>query len=138
MIEPNHYQAADETKDYIALMREADEERNRESLAKLKEVAAAGVTKMHVRFSGSGDEGDINEIECFAEGVPMKEPALEGLRGAVYTLLDQIVTIDWWNNDGGGGYLIIDLVDFTVTSDVYYMDTITLPTEIHELNPIVS
>jgi len=123
------------TNHYLALMREADRATKQQAIEAFKVAAAANITKITVDFSGSGDEGDINEIEYYDGEEITEAPANDDdVKDACHCLLEEFVTIDWYNNDGGGGNLIIDLINFTVISDVYYMDTVTVPTKVHSLN----
>ena len=95
-------------------------------ITKLKEQDVAKVT---VYFDGSGDDGDIQEIEYF----DVSDTAIDGLsdndenkfKDALYSLINnEIATIgDWVNNDGGYGYVYIDTEKLTHTID-YYQRTV--------------
>jgi hypothetical protein len=139
MIEPTYIAPEPPAyENYLALMKEADKTRKQQAIETLKAVAATGITRINISFSGGGDEGDINDINYYIGKETTDEPDIAGLKEAAHSMLDEFVTIDWWNNEGGGGDLAIDLTDFTATSDVYYMDTISVPTGIHDLNTILS
>ena len=89
-----------------------------------------GATHIVVRFSGSGDSGDFDEKYAIPntlvnENNDLKEdiwsPAFDNLRKGMpeipsdkEELLVDIANAytkshDWWNNDGGDGYIVINM-----------------------------
>jgi hypothetical protein len=95
-------------------------------ITKLKDI---GVAKVTVMFDGSGDDGDIQWIEYYNED----EKAVDGLSSEdegklsdiCYTMIDNKVhTVgDWVNNEGGYGYLYIDVIKLTSYVE-YYQRTV--------------
>ncbi len=62
-------------------------------------------SRIEVIFSGSGDSGSIDDMTgvFLSGGAGPVDNAI--LRSCVHPLLDRLVDIDWWNNEGGGGTL---------------------------------
>jgi hypothetical protein len=90
-----------------------------------------GVKRIRIEYSGGGDSGAIDsigyldELDSFiaikysgmeATDIP---PAIENL---AYVKLNNIE--DWWNNDGGVGYMIIDLNDlsYQISNEIRYTE----------------
>lgn len=80
-------------------------------------MRAAGVTEMRIEFDGSGDSGDLQEIEVtgadveaflaqpFEGGTATVEQLAEAIANA---MLDQTY-IDWYNDEGGFGACVVTL-----------------------------
>jgi hypothetical protein len=84
------------------------------------------VTKVHISFSGSGDDGSIDLVDVtYADGHEpsdsVKEEVVEKLRDWTYVWLSGSNT-DWVNNEGGQGEIEINLQNppFTFTGYVDY------------------
>lgn len=103
-----------------------------------------GVEKVTVAFDGSGDEGSIHSLYCepchseevlsreiehperkrvFEEGqwFTISEDVLQPVGDAIETLTNDYLEetdIDWYNDDGGFGELVIDVSQGTVSLDV--------------------
>jgi hypothetical protein len=99
----------------------SDNSKLKEILTKLKEK---GCTWVRVEFSGSGDDGSIQEIEFTPDDPTFRAKELE-LENELYDYLASNVEIDWVNNEGGGGALEIDMVGdgIKLTLDSYYNET---------------
>ena len=70
-------------------------------------------------FSGSGDSGDITDVYTDGEdGAPLNPPDF------LYDLIENHVTCDWVNNEGGGGNIQITLNDFTMQVNSYYREVV--------------
>lgn len=95
-------------------------------ITKLKDRDVAKVT---VYFDGSGDDGDIQEIEYFNgsdEGIDGLSNEDEGsLSNLCYTMINNSVhrVGDWVNNEGGYGYMYIDVEKLSYKID-YYQRTV--------------
>lgn len=96
-------------------------------VTKLKDL---GVAKVTVHFDGSGDDGDIQWIEYYNEAEKAVEDGLssedeEKLSNVCYTMINNKVhTVgDWVNNEGGYGYLYIDVIKLTSYVE-YYQRTV--------------
>jgi hypothetical protein len=76
----------------------------REQLLVLKGL---GVKKVDVSYSGSGDEGYVNEVVL----TPTLGPEFDDVRlqDLLYDYLDPAHVGDWVNNEGGFGEITIDL-----------------------------
>ncbi len=109
-----------------------------------------GIQEVTVQFDGSGDSGSIDTVECetgmslpaevtvecrhiareFADGrwVPvtgLKECSLEqAIQDLTYDYLDE-AGVDWYNNDGGYGELVIDVAAETVSLSIDVRQTYT-------------
>ena len=101
-------------------------------------LAAAGVTRVDVRFDGIGDSGQIEEVQALAGDDPVELPAttveikrlddrqeapkivVEPLREAIETLsyafLEQ-THAGWENNEGAYGDFTFDVAAGTITLD---------------------
>lgn len=76
---------------------------------------------MRIEFDGSGDSGEIQEIEFYDldddDGIVMEsgieEKLCENLETWAYTLLQETVQMscDWVNNEGGWGRITLDVED---------------------------
>ncbi|NKB55087.1 MAG: hypothetical protein GKS00_02020 [Alphaproteobacteria bacterium] len=102
-----------------------------------------GVEGITVSFDGSGDEGAIDDIRCdgatidprgvhveivqavrrFEDGqwVSTRELHRVSIADAVHDLTDDYLeetSVDWYNNEGGYGNLLIDVARGTVTLDI--------------------
>ena len=70
-----------------------------------------------IEFDGSGDSGDI--IDTYTDdGVRLNPPDF------LYALIENHVTCDWVNGDGGGGSIEIDLNDFTMQVNSFYREVV--------------
>jgi len=95
----------------------------------LAEVYDLGGYEIHATFSGSGDSGSIDEMEVkrHADSVvtdSVVNPDNETwsiLLSVVDKLIEDHVQHDWYNNEGGGGELVINLenLDMHITGHVY-------------------
>ena len=106
-------------------------------------IAAQGFEYIKVSYSGSGDDGCIDDVELIPTGcisiednevlwkenkkVEHSEPNEELndiIRNKSY---DHVLNDaeDWWNNEGGGGTLYICTLDGTYHGDHYVNETIT-------------
>lgn len=84
-------------------------------------LLAQGVIKIEVAYSGAGDSGAIDEVALVLRDGPTCLPTSELsnlIENYVYkNLLDDLD--DWYNNDGGGGHLIIETADASYVCDHY-------------------
>lgn len=69
---------------------------------------------IRINYDGAGDSGDISEIEFLLEGYIYHDNA----ESKEYNMLSEVFDKyfdnqigDWYNNDGGFGYVEIDLKD---------------------------
>lgn len=97
-------------------------------LKDLAEFYTKGVRQVIVEFSGSGDSGDIDNIDwVFDPSTPAEARDINdspSLHENLYQLLSSIVHIDWVNDEGGGGELTIDLNTMEYTVDSYYFERV--------------
>jgi len=99
---------------------------------KLKDI---GVAFISVEYSGGGDSGAIETIDCLdsmhsiinMSNFENYSEIQNILRDIEYyfeaTILSNIE--DWWNNEGGWGDLTLDLSDlsYTIKNNINYMQT---------------
>jgi hypothetical protein len=79
-------------------------------------IEEGGEHEISLSFSGSGDSGNWDD---------------EHDNACVMTLfnhlLNNVVTWDWYNNDGGGGTISWDLATNTINIEGYYNETVQTP-----------
>lgn len=78
-----------------------------------------GIDTAQASFSGSGDSGDIDDI-TFLPQQPTEE-LLDMVTDYAHKECSSVPT-DWWNDNGGRGYMKIDFRTGDVVIDVEYMD----------------
>lgn len=69
---------------------------------------------IRINYDGAGDSGDINEIEFFGEGYAYQGNAKDKEFNMLSEVFDKHFDDqigDWYNDDGGFGYVDIDLKD---------------------------
>jgi hypothetical protein len=102
-------------------------------------LARASITIVTVRFDGSGDDGQIAEIQAQAGDAPVELPAGEiefqaicgsaeprrstldisgAIENLVYDFLEDTHS-GWGNNDGAYGDFTFDVAERTITLDYY-------------------
>lgn len=84
-------------------------------------LLAQGVVKIEISYSGSGDSGAIDEIQLLLADGSAHNPDTK-LAEIIDThvcknLLDDLD--DWYNDDGGGGKLVIETADAAYKCDHY-------------------
>lgn len=105
-------------------------------IEKLRSFYNQGARIVQVHFSGSGDSGDIWSIEYLgaSEATPRPHIKVEGddsdWRDALYRYINEAVTIDWYNNDGGGGCITFDMEAKIAEVTSYWNETVA-----HEQDP---
>lgn len=100
--------------------------KNIEVILELKDL---GVDKVEINYSGSGDNGDIDNITYYNKAGEVVE--IEGeyeevhnkLQDYALTLLNDIE--DWWNNDGGYGVLNMFISEntYSIENHIYITET---------------
>jgi hypothetical protein len=109
----------------------------------IKSLYNQGVRKIVTDFSGYGDSGDIDCIAFYgAAGTnPKKLSVIEPAdwRDEMHNIITNEVHCDWYNNDGGGGSIVIDLEANPPTIEVnsYWNETVCReePTVTDTLDP---
>jgi hypothetical protein len=79
-------------------------------------VKDKGVNRININFSGSGDSGDIDDIEYYqgdeeiSSAIEVKESDENVLKDFAYDIIcSKVDTVgDWVNNEGGFGNIEID------------------------------
>lgn len=100
-------------------------------MAKLVE-ACPTLHYIHMEFSGGGDSGDINYIDLrdsTETSIEIDESQRNSIMhpsedGFLYKFLDQHVTCDWVNNDGGGGEVTFNLETGEVKVVSHYFEQV--------------
>jgi hypothetical protein len=98
----------------------------------IKSLYNQGVRKIVTDFSGGGDSGDINYIKFYDGAYPgssSKELVVEeplDWRDEMHNIITNEVHCDWYNNDGGGGSIVINLEANPPTIEVnsYWNETV--------------
>jgi|TARA_R100000084_G_scaffold101777_2_gene57031 hypothetical protein len=111
--------------DIMARWRVDQDKRQNKAINKLKELAPEYIKKgyklIHVSYSGCGDSGEVTEVYTTIDDKThyfnYKDNEYEEISDIVYDLL----TYDWYNNDGGGGTVDINLESGEVEIDAYYV-----------------
>tara|TARA_B100001769_G_C22105604_1_gene597263 strand:+ start:1341 stop:1712 length:372 start_codon:yes stop_codon:yes gene_type:complete len=102
--------------------------KNLKILAIINKAKDGGATVINAEFSGGGDSGDIDEINCgnnitepyeHMENQPLDENDDTKLKDYLYEVINDSVGMygDWVNNSGGYGNLIWNIVDNTFKVD---------------------
>ena len=103
------------------------EKKQKEALKSLKELTPKfvkeGLNAIFIHYSGCGDSGEVAEIygtypdKSESHYLNYKDSDYEKLSDITYDLL----TYDWYNNEGGNGTIQIDLNENTIDIDAYYV-----------------
>ena len=110
------------------------EKKQKEALKSLKELTPKfvkeGLNAIFIHYSGCGDSGEVTEIygtypdsnkytnlKSESRDFNYKDSDYEKLSDITYDLL----TYDWYNNEGGNGTIQIDLNENTIDIDAYYV-----------------
>jgi hypothetical protein len=73
------------------------------------QLAQAGVRRIDVQYSGYGDSGAVDNVDCYGDDdqiIPVERSLLDGVDSVVL----ELVPMGFENNDGGEGVLKLDLV----------------------------
>jgi hypothetical protein len=99
-----------------------DDENKQELKGHLGVLQKMGVKTVDVAFSGSGDEGFVNEV-IYSPAIP-KEMAANfpesTFQDLLYDYLDPAKVGDWVNNEGGFGEIQIDVATGKVTGSISF------------------
>jgi hypothetical protein len=86
-----------------------------EIVSAMMAVKEAGIYKVEVDFSGSGDSGDIDEWRYYNEEGDEFDVDNNSVVEIIKMIGNQIInahySYDWYNNEGGRGTLHIDFVE---------------------------
>lgn len=130
IVEPNKNKVIHESyKDLMARHRKNEMAKQYAALEKLQALKPKYVKKgykiIHVTYSGCGDSGEVTEVYATVKGdidegthqFNYKDDEYDEISEIVYDLL----TYDWYNNDGGGGTVDINFNRGEVGIDAYYI-----------------
>ena len=98
----------------------ADESTRKELREQLLILKGLGVKKVDVAYSGSGDEGYVNDVILTPE---IKDYPKSRLFDLLYDYLDPAHVGDWVNNEGGFGELTINLETGKIRGSVSFYET---------------
>lgn len=95
----------------------------------IDELKRHGIERVDTSFDGSGDDGQINDVEAFdSQGNQVDLSPLRSPRGPAGSLQDDIeeiamealddVGVDWVNDLGGEGTVTINAMDGTIRTQV--------------------
>lgn len=84
-----------------------------EAIHKLKDL---GVSIIHIEYSGGGDSGAIDDMTYQNKDsddlvIPPDPELTQAVEKFAYVKLNNIE--DWWNNEGGSGFMTINIDDLT-------------------------
>ena len=109
-----------------------NQEAQEKALIKLRKIAPKyikqGLTSIHIEYSGCGDSGELTEIYGMIGREVHKPEKREWndeknwyrVAGADFDdIAYDILTYDWYNNDGGHGSILIDLENGTISIDAF-------------------
>lgn len=96
----------------------------KEAAPGFEKVVGQGYTKITVEFSGSGDSGDIDA--AFLEGPSGRREIEYGLVPELDWVL-RLVQFDYYNNEGGGGTITLDLLTGEYTVEGYVNEIVEKP-----------
>ena len=127
-----------EVKDYMAEYNARMRDRQSKALKEVKEQLAPkyiknGITIIELHYSGCGDSGEMTEVVAYDKDNNILTDYSEVLvkKGKDINLYDDwseicydLLTYDWYNNDGGGGVIYIDLKNMNIEVDGYYNETV--------------
>ena len=114
-------------KDLMARFRQDEINKQKAAIAKLAKLAPEyiknGYTIIHIHYSGCGDSGEITEV--YASTNSDNGSHTFNYKDTEYQemseIADDILTYDWYNNEGGGGSITIDLFNKEVEVDGHYI-----------------
>lgn len=89
--------------------------------------AATGGTYLKIGYNGSGDSGEIQDVEVSAANVILD--IADNLEREVKDLADELINqhhVGWENNDGAYGYIEIDMLEGTI--DINHTEYTTVTT----------
>jgi len=101
-------------------MMRADEETKKELKGYLSVLQKLGVEKIDAAFSGSGDEGYINDVIFTPELSKESGFNLQDFNELIYDYLDPANVGDWVNNEGGFGEIRIEVATGKVTGTINF------------------
>jgi len=117
-------------KDLMARHRQNEIDKQKAAIAKLAKLAPEyiknGYTVIHIYYSGCGDSGEVTEVYAHTNNKDTpgethsfnyKDNEYEEMSEIAYDIL----TYDWYNNEGGGGSITIDLFHKEVEVDGHYI-----------------
>jgi hypothetical protein len=82
----------------------------------IPKLTELGVTRLTVNYSGSGDEGSIDEIDVEPEGLALPHE----LEEQISDLADEFLYSEhgtWGDGDGATGTIVIDLVEGKIINE---------------------
>lgn len=84
-----------------------------------------GIKELRISYDGSGDSGSVEESHFITmDGDQIDLPEFNDTAGDVaYHILNNYYDVDWYNNDGGHGVVIINIIEKTWEIDGYYRET---------------
>lgn len=95
-------------------------------IAALLQLEDSGLTSFEVDFSGSGDSGDIDERRYFKDNENIKpdDHIVDFCEKIENIIIDDYYSYDWYNNDGGRGTLIVNILEKTweIEGVTYYTE----------------
>lgn len=104
------------------------EEEEGEVAAAIKSLLELGVAKFRVDYHGYGDDGDVDfTILEDTNGVKVLSPEYPAAKKPIEKIADHLLDNkpDWYNNEGGGGVIEIDLTTGEYSMEHYSNRTVS-------------
>jgi hypothetical protein len=106
-------------------------------IGSLLKLADLGITAIRISYSGSGDDGSIDEVLATKDNADDFDDIysldfFEEIDSENRTVIADWCTEkllndieDWWNNDGGYGYLYIKIPsgEYKIENNIQYIET---------------
>lgn len=90
-----------------------------------QDLTVAGIVSIEGRYSGSGDDGNFDEIVCLGpEGLYIDSYEVpKEIADLIESLADKLAAPGYENNDGGGGTVELKIGDGTITHQSFWYVT---------------
>lgn len=106
-------------------------------IGSLLKLADLGITAIRISYSGGGDDGSIDEVLATRDNADDFDDVysldfFEEIDSENRTVIDDWCTDkllndieDWWNNEGGYGYLYIKIPsgEYKIENNIQYIET---------------
>ena len=118
-----------EVKDYMAEFNATMRDRQSKALKEVKEQLAPkyiknGIKMIELHYSGCGDSGEMTEVAAYKENDIITDYSEKGKHLQLHDDWSEIcydlLTYDWYNNDGGSGTFTFENGKLYVDGQTYY------------------
>ena len=121
-----------EVKDYMAEFNATMRDRQSKALKEVKEQLAPkyiknGIKMIELHYSGCGDSGEMTEVAAYKENDIITDYSEKGKHLQLHDDWSEIcydlLTYDWYNNDGGSGTFTFENGKLSVDGQTYYTES---------------